>query len=83
MLPESPKFKRIETGINGLVVIEPTLYGDPRGFFMESWNEEEFIKIGLNVKFVQDNHSKSSRGVLRGLHLQTKHPQCKLVRCVH
>ncbi|MFD2672017.1 dTDP-4-dehydrorhamnose 3,5-epimerase [Marinicrinis sediminis] len=74
------KFKRIETGIDGLVVIEPTVFGDHRGFFMEAYNKEDFEEIGLHVEFVQDNHSKSKKGVLRGLHFQTKNPQGKLVR---
>lgn len=74
------KFKRIETGIDGLCVIEPTVFGDSRGFFLESYSEKEFEEIGIVDKFVQDNHSKSKKGVLRGLHFQTKHPQGKLVR---
>ena len=74
------KFKRIETGIEGLVVIEPTVFGDNRGFFMESYNKKEFQEIGLYMEFVQDNHSKSKKGVLRGLHFQTMHSQGKLVR---
>ena len=73
-------FKKIETGINGLVIIEPTVYEDERGFFMEFYNKKAFEEIDLNVEFVQDNHSKSKKGVLRGLHFQTKHPQGKLVR---
>lgn len=76
------KFKRIETGIDGLVVIEPTVFGDHRGFFMESYNRREFAAIGLTMDFVQDNHSKSAKGVLRGLHFQTKQPQGKLVRVI-
>jgi dTDP-4-dehydrorhamnose 3,5-epimerase len=76
------KFKRIETGIEGLVVIEPTVFGDDRGFFMESYSKKDFEEIGLNMDFVQDNHSKSKKGVLRGLHFQTKHTQGKLVRVI-
>jgi dTDP-4-dehydrorhamnose 3,5-epimerase len=76
------KFKRIETGIEGLVVIEPTVFGDDRGFFMESYSKKDFEEIGLNMEFVQDNHSKSKKGVLRGLHFQTKHTQGKLVRVI-
>lgn len=76
------KFKRIETGIEGLVVIEPTVFGDNRGFFMESYSKKDFEEIGLNMEFVQDNHSKSKKGVLRGLHFQTKHTQGKLVRVI-
>lgn len=76
------KFKFIKTEIEGLVVIEPTVYGDERGFFMESYNMREFAQNGIDRQFVQDNHSKSSRGVLRGLHFQKEHPQAKLVRVI-
>lgn len=76
------KFKRIETGIESLVVIEPTVFGDDRGFFMESYSKKDFEEIGLNMEFVQDNHSKSKKGVLRGLHFQTKYTQGKLVRVI-
>jgi len=79
---EMAKFERIETGIEGLYVVKPTVFGDNRGFFMESWNKKEFEEIGLDMEFVQDNHSRSRRGVLRGLHFQTFHPQGKLVRVV-
>lgn len=74
------KFKRIETGIKDLIVIEPTIFGDNRGFFMESYSKKDFFAIGMDVEFVQDNHSKSKKGVLRGLHFQTQHVQGKLVR---
>ena len=74
------KFKRVETGINDLIVIEPTVFGDNRGFFMESYSKKDFSEIGIDVEFVQDNHSKSKKGVLRGLHFQTQHVQGKLVR---
>lgn len=74
------KFKRVETGINDLIVIEPTVFGDNRGFFMESYSKKDFSEIGMNIEFVQDNHSKSKKGVLRGLHFQTQHVQGKLVR---
>lgn len=76
------KFKRIETGINDLIVIEPTVFGDNRGFFMESYSKKDFFAIGMDVEFVQDNHSKSKKGVLRGLHFQTQHVQGKLVRVI-
>jgi len=76
------KFERIETGIEGLYVVKPRVFGDNRGFFMESWNKKEFEEIGLDMEFVQDNHSRSRKGVLRGLHFQTLHPQGKLVRVV-
>lgn len=74
------KFKKIETGIKDLVIIEPTVFGDQRGFFMESYSKKDFQDIGLYMEFVQDNHSKSKKGVLRGLHFQTKYTQGKLVR---
>ncbi len=74
------KIKVTETGINGLVVIEPTVFSDERGYFFESYNQNDFIENGLEYNFVQDNQSKSSKGVLRGLHYQIKHPQAKLVR---
>ena len=74
------KFKLISTPIPDLYIIEPTVFGDHRGFFMESYNKKEFEEIGLTMEFVQDNHSHSRKGVLRGLHFQTKHPQGKLVR---
>lgn len=72
----------IETGISGLVIIEPKVFPDDRGYFMETYNKDAFAKAGLHMTFVQDNQSMSKRGVLRGLHLQTKHPQGKLVRVI-
>lgn len=66
--------------IDGLYVIEPKVFGDNRGYFMETYNYEDFKNAGLDMAFVQDNQSKSSIGVLRGLHFQKKHPQGKLVR---
>lgn len=78
----SDKFKKIHTKIDGLVVIEPKVFGDNRGFFMESYTERDFAEIGITERFVQDNHSKSRKGVLRGLHFQTKHTQGKLIRVV-
>ena len=76
------KFKKIETGIDGVYIIEPTVFGDNRGFFLESYNKNDFLEIGISDEFVQDNHSKSKKGVLRGLHFQTKHSQGKLVRVI-
>jgi len=76
------KFRKIDTPIEGLYVIEPSVFGDSRGFFMESWNKKEFEEIGINCDFVQDNHSKSKKGVLRGLHFQIENVQSKLVRCI-
>ena len=74
------KFKFNVTDIEGVYVIEPTVYGDERGYFMETYSEEEFKEAGLNYNFVQDNQSSSRKGVLRGLHFQKNHPQAKLVR---
>ena len=68
------------TPIEGVMVIEPKVFGDDRGFFMESWNAAAFRDAGVDLTFVQDNHSRSSRGVLRGLHYQQPGPQGKLVR---
>ena len=76
------KFRFVETGIEGLWIIEPKVFGDERGFFMEFYNEREFKEAGIDVRFVQDNHSRSIKGVLRGLHFQKEHPQGKLVRVV-
>lgn len=74
--------KIIDTKFPEVKLIEPTVYGDERGFFMESWNTRAFADAGLNIEFVQDNHSRSSKGVLRGLHYQVSKPQGKLVRVV-
>jgi dTDP-4-dehydrorhamnose 3,5-epimerase len=70
----------VETAIPGVLILEPRVFGDDRGFFMESWNQRTFEADGLNIDFVQDNHSRSSRGVLRGLHYQSPGAQGKLVR---
>jgi len=75
--------KMIPTELNGCCILEPIVHGDDRGFFVESWNSDTFSKMGLNLDFVQDNHSRSSRGVLRGIHYQIKNPQGKLVRVTH
>ncbi len=73
----------IETALPGVLLLEPKLFGDQRGFFMESFNAREFAAAtGIDRPFVQDNHSRSARGVLRGLHYQVKQPQGKLVRVV-
>ena len=76
----SMSFRFEKTKIEGVFIIEPQKFGDNRGYFMETYNESEFSKAGLNYKFVQDNQSKSKAGVLRGLHFQKTHPQAKLVR---
>ena len=69
-------------GIEGLCIIEPKVFGDARGYFMETYNENDMKAAGLDYKFVQDNQSASSKGVLRGLHFQIHYPQDKLVRVV-
>lgn len=75
--------KVTETSLQGALIIEPTVFGDERGFFLESFNLHEFTKaMNVECHFVQDNHSKSSRGVLRGLHYQIQQPQGKLIRVV-
>jgi dTDP-4-dehydrorhamnose 3,5-epimerase len=68
------------TPLAGAFLIQPKVFGDSRGFFMESWNRQVFAEAGLDLDFVQDNHSRSRRGILRGLHYQTRHIQGKLVR---
>lgn len=72
--------KKTETRIPGCFVLDPVVHGDERGFFVESWNDRTFTELGLDLTFVQDNHSRSGRGVLRGLHYQVENPQGKLVR---
>ena len=69
-----------ETALPGVMLIEPKVFGDERGFFLESWNARSFAATGLDLSFVQDNHSRSAKGVLRGLHYQVEDPQGKLVR---
>lgn len=76
------KFNFIETKIKDLYIVEPKVFGDHRGYFMETYNKNDFFEAGLTMEFVQDNESKSTRGVLRGLHFQTKHTQGKLVRVI-
>lgn len=77
------QFKFTETHIKGLFIIEPAVFGDSRGYFMETYNYNNFKEAGLDMLFVQDNQSGSVKGVLRGLHLQKKHSQGKLVRVLH
>jgi dTDP-4-dehydrorhamnose 3,5-epimerase len=74
--------KVLQTPLDGALVLEPKVFADDRGFFLESYNEKAFREIGIPDKFVQDNHSFSKRGVLRGLHYQVVKPQGKLVRVV-
>src|SRR5246127_2410213 len=72
----------VPTEIPDVVLIRPKVFGDARGFFFETWEERKFAAAGLDVKFVQDNHSRSARNILRGLHYQLQQPQGKLVRVV-
>ncbi|MDP3177421.1 MAG: dTDP-4-dehydrorhamnose 3,5-epimerase [Spirochaetaceae bacterium] len=73
----------IEKGrIQGLYLIQPKVFGDERGYFLETWSERDFAAAGIDARFVQDNQSRSRKGVLRGLHFQRKYPQGKLVRVI-
>lgn len=81
-MKEFGNFKFFETSIKDVYIIEPKKYGDNRGYFMETYKETDFIAAGLNYRFIQDNQSKSKKGVLRGLHFQRTFPQAKLVRCI-
>jgi len=74
--------KIVATALPEVLVIEPRVFGDDRGFFLESWNARSFAEAGIDARFVQDNHSRSAAGVLRGLHYQLVQPQGKLVRVV-
>lgn len=76
------KFNFIKTDIEGVFIIEPTAFGDERGYFMETYQYNDFSAAGIDVKFVQDNQSMSKKGVLRGLHFQKDFPQSKLVRVI-
>jgi dTDP-4-dehydrorhamnose 3,5-epimerase len=74
--------EKIETSLPGVLLLEPRVFGDDRGYFFESYNERTFAEIGIRERFVQDNHSYSSRNVLRGLHYQIRQPQGKLIRAI-
>ena len=77
-----PNLEILKTSIDGVLLIKPEVFGDSRGFFFESYTKKKYSQDGIDIEFVQDNHSKSSRGVLRGLHYQISKPQDKLVRVV-
>ena len=77
-----PNFIFNKTEIDGVVIIEPVIFEDNRGYFMETYNYAEFMAAGIDNIFVQDNQSKSKKGVLRGLHFQKKYPQAKLIRII-
>jgi dTDP-4-dehydrorhamnose 3,5-epimerase len=72
--------KVTETALPGVLIIDPVVHGDQRGFFLETWKADQYRSIGIKESFVQDNHSRSEKNVLRGLHFQKSHPQGKLVR---
>ena len=74
--------KTIQTNLPEVLLLEPKVFGDARGFFLESWNKQTFADLGLDLDFVQDNHSRSGQGVLRGIHYQLNQPQGKLVRVI-
>jgi dTDP-4-dehydrorhamnose 3,5-epimerase len=74
--------KLVDTRLPEVKIVEPSVFGDERGYFFESWNARDFAKAGLDIEFVQDNHSRSAKAVLRGLHYQLSNPQGKLVRVV-
>lgn len=69
----------VKTPIEGVLLIKPQVFGDQRGYYVETWQKERYEAAGINLPFVQDNHSKSTKGILRGLHFQKQHPQGKLV----
>ncbi|MFG6370420.1 MAG: dTDP-4-dehydrorhamnose 3,5-epimerase [Turicimonas muris] len=72
-----------KTPIEGVLLVKPKVFGDKRGFFVETWQKKRYEEAGINLPFVQDNHSMSTKGILRGLHFQKKHPQGKLVMVSH
>ena len=74
--------KVVDTSLPGVKIVEPDVFVDRRGFFFESYNKKKIAELGITCDFVQDNHSKSSKGILRGFHYQVKHPQAKLCRVV-
>ncbi len=77
-----PKLTAKPTEVEGVLLLEPKLFGDARGWFLESYNKQSFLQVGIDVEFVQDNHSMSTQNVLRGLHYQVEQTQCKLVRVI-
>ena len=69
----------VNTPLDGVLLLKPKVFGDERGYFVETWQQKRYEEIGIRLPFVQDNHSKSTKGILRGLHFQKQHPQGKLV----
>lgn len=82
MIVSPEKMEVTRLALPEVLLITPRVFGDARGFFLESYNANEFARVGITARFVQDNHSRSTRGVLRGLHYQLEQPQAKLVRVV-
>jgi len=83
VLTQQPKLLVTPTSIDGVLIVEPKVFGDERGWFMESFNAQDFASAtGLNIEFVQDNHSFSRQSTLRGMHYQLEHTQAKLVRVI-
>jgi dTDP-4-dehydrorhamnose 3,5-epimerase len=80
--PTMDLLKKISTSFPDVFILEPRVFGDERGFFLESYNRKVFAELGITHQFVQDNHSRSTRNVLRGLHYQVQHAQAKLVRVI-
>jgi dTDP-4-dehydrorhamnose 3,5-epimerase len=80
--PSQPKLIAQPTSVQGVLLLQPRVFGDARGWFLESYNKQSFAEVGINVEFVQDNHSMSTQNVLRGLHYQVERTQGKLVRAV-
>jgi dTDP-4-dehydrorhamnose 3,5-epimerase len=78
----SAKINVLRTEVNGVLILEPKVFGDARGFFLETYNKATMAEVGIADNFVQDNHSRSAQGVLRGLHYQIEQPQGKLVRAI-
>src|SRR3954465_152524 len=78
----SAKINVLRTEVNGVLILEPKVFGDARGFFLETYNKATMAEVGIADNFVQDNHSRSAQGVLRGLHYQFEQPQGKLVRAI-
>ncbi len=79
-VPNNTNLQILETSLPGVLLIQPPVFGDGRGFFMETYRQNVLAEAGIRESFLQDNHSRSSRGVLRGLHYQLRHPQAKLCR---
>jgi len=82
LAPQNQTFERLDTSLPGVCLIQPGIFDDSRGFFFESYHEAKFLALGIADRFIQDNHSRSAKNVLRGLHYQLRRPQAKLCRVV-